>query len=536
MEAVLALIPLAVLVIGVVVLIARALTSKTDRVEDGNDLIAYLILAIAMIVAGFALANLARTAFPGDRFVFDPADELATSLSALVVSLPFLAYFWARQQRRRATYPRSAGWVVYLTIIELVFLIAFVITAVELLDSLFDGRSSINWTGAIVFGGILALHEVAAHRTPPATQTGELRRVIGSAIGLITAVVGTVGLLGAGVLDALYESLREPGSGSSFSPWIAITVVGWPIWAYRWLPRWEDPRGVPRQVWLVVTTVGSLIFTIGAVTSILVLVILFWFSSTASAGAHFEPVPILAAMAIVGGLVWAIHRREFRGERHDPLRAYEYLMSGVGLAAMSISAITLTLVAFSGEVIVGNESGDVLAIAAVLLVSVAVWWWFANRHRQGTAVDETGAWPRRVYHLGAGVIFGLFAAGSLIAVLFTLLQRVLGDSQGSLLEPATALVFTGLPTWYLLWTYGRERDLRPTVEKARPFQVTVICSHPGLLADRFPENANMKVVYRGDPDGPIDDDMADEIVAAVANTSSIVWVDADGFRLTRVAQ
>ena len=534
MAGVLALIPLAILVLGVVVLIARALTSKTDRAEDGNDLVAYLILAISMIVAGFALANLASTAFPGDRFVFDPADELATSLSALVVSTPFLAYFWVRQQRRRTEYPRSAGWVVYLTIIELVFVIAFVIAAIDFLDGLFDSRSSVNWTGVVVFGGIVAFHEFAARRTPPATQTGELRRVIGAAIGLITAIIGTVGFLGAGVLDALYESLRESGSGSSFSPWVAIMVVGWPIWAYRWLPDWEDRGGVPRQVWLVITTVGSLLVTIGTLTSISVLAIQFWFSSTAPAGAHFEPVPILAALAIVGALVWAIHRRELSGERTDPLRAYEYLLSGAGLATISASAIALTLVAFSGEVIVGNESGDVLAIATVLLVAVGVWWWFANRHQEGTAEVELAAWPRRVYHLGAGVIFGLVAAGSLIAVLFNLLQRALGDGQGSILEPGAALIFTGLPTWYLLWSYGRDRDLRPETTVAPPFNVTVICSHPGLLAARFPDNANMKVVYRGDQEGLIDESMAEEIVEAVAGVSSIVWVDSDGFRLTRV--
>ena len=534
MAGVLALIPLAILVLGVVVLIARALTSKTDRAEDGNDLVSYLILAISMIVAGFALANLASTAFPGDRFVFDPADELATSLSALVVSVPFLGYFWLRQQRRRIEYPRSAGWVVYLTIIEAVFLIAFVVAAVDFLDGLFDSRASLNWTGTVVFGGILVFHELAVRRTPPATQTGELRRVIGSAIGLITAVIGTVGFLGGGALDALYESLREPPGGSSFSPWLAILLVGWPIWAYRWLPEWEDPDGVPRQVWLAITSVGSLLVTIGTLTSMSVLAIQFWFSNTAPAGAHFEPVPILAALAIVGVVVWGIHRRELKGERRDPLRAYEYIASGAGLATMSASAIALTLVAFSGEVIVGNESGDVLAIATVLLVAVGVWWWFANRHLTGPPDVEMAAWPRRVYHLGAGVIFGLVAAGSLIAVLFNLLQRALGDGQGSILEPSAALVFTGLPTWYLLWSYGRDRDLRPAPAVAPPFNVTVICSHPGLLAARFPDNANMKVVYRGDQEGLIDDDMADEIVEAVAGVSSIVWVDGDGFRLTRV--
>jgi hypothetical protein len=66
---------------------------------------------------------------------------------------------------------------------------------------------------------------------------------------------------------------------------------------------------------------------------------------------------------------------------------------------------------------------------------------------------------------------------------------------------------------------------------SRPFAVTVICSHPGTLATRFPEEATVRVLYRGDDVGMIDDEMAASIVAAVDGRSSLVWVDGDGFRL-----
>jgi hypothetical protein len=61
--------------------------------------------------------------------------------------------------------------------------------------------------------------------------------------------------------------------------------------------------------------------------------------------------------------------------------------------------------------------------------------------------------------------------------------------------------------------------------------VTIIASHPGMIATRFPEQARLKVIHRGDDAGTIDDETAEAIVAAVNNRPSLVWVDEDGFRV-----
>jgi hypothetical protein len=58
----------------------------------------------------------------------------------------------------------------------------------------------------------------------------------------------------------------------------------------------------------------------------------------------------------------------------------------------------------------------------------------------------------------------------------------------------------------------------------------VICSHPGNLAALFPAEATLRVIYRGDGAGTIDEEMASAIVTAVGGTSSLVWVDETGFR------
>jgi hypothetical protein len=68
-------------------------------------------------------------------------------------------------------------------------------------------------------------------------------------------------------------------------------------------------------------------------------------------------------------------------------------------------------------------------------------------------------------------------------------------------------------------------------EVVTPFPVTVICAHPGPIATRFPKQARLTVIHRADGIGNIDEDRADEIVAAVGHQPSLVWVDDDGFRV-----
>ena len=53
-----------------------------------------------------------------------------------------------------------------------------------------------------------------------------------------------------------------------------------------------------------------------------------------------------------------------------------------------------------------------------------------------------------------------------------------------------------------------------------------------MVSTLFSDKARVRVLYRGDDEGVITDDMAETIVAEVDNKSSIVWVDAEGFRLT----
>jgi Domain of unknown function (DUF5671) len=530
------LVPLLVLlaiVLAVVAVMQRVMGKSPQKPGEGADIIPYLLLALAMGVAGFALADLASTAFPGERFVFDPASELATSLAALVVSVPFAVFFWRRQARRRLLHPSAVGWALYLSLMELVFLTAFVVSAVQFLDGLFSDGPLQAWTGTVVFGAMVVFHEIATDRTPPHTDSdaGELPRVLGSAIGWVTVVVGLAGTLGQGLLALAYESLTET-IAVEWSPWVAIAVVGVAVWVYKWVRPWPGDLGVPRLSWATMVSIGSLSAALGWATAIGVLFIQYLFSEAAPAGEQFENLPMFAAIALVGLGSWLWHRRPLGEARSNALRAYEYAMSGIGLISSVSLAIALTVTVFEGDLIVGGDSGDVMSIAFSLVVAILVWRFFDGRWRRGEPEFEATAWPRRIHNLGLGILFGLVAAGSLITSIFVLLRRVLdGAGQGSLLTPAATLIFTGLAAWYLLAAYVRDRVYAEDEEVIAPFDVTIVTSHPGLVATRFPKQARLTVIHRGDDAGVIDDEMADSIVAEVANRPSLVWVDQDGFRV-----
>lgn len=519
------LLVLAGVVLAVVAVVQRTMKKGEDK-GGGADILAYLMLALSMGVTGFALVELANTAFPGNRFVFDPANSVATSVASIIVAAPFLVYFWRRQSTRRLTYPKSAGWTLYLALMELVFLTAFVVATVTVIHAVVSGDGPTGWPAPAIFGAVVVFHEIAARRSPPRSDAAELHRVVGSAIGLITASIGLAGTLAA-VFTRIF-ALPDIG----FDPWLAMLLVGAPIWVYRWLVKWPTDPALPRLAWTVAVSIVSFGLTVGAASGIGVLSLQYIFGVTASAGQHFEPIPLLLAILLTELGVWLVHRRSLGMARANRLRAYEYGAAAIGLVGAVTGAVMLTVLAFGQAPIVGGGVNEVIAVTVGLLVSLSVWLWFSRRHERGDPGEEATAWPRRLYNLGLGVVLGLVGAGALITTLFILLRRLLGDGEStSVLVPVAILVYTGATAWYLLAAYTRDREAASLQEVTTPFEVTIICSHPGVIATKFAPQARLQVIHRGDGVGVIGEDMADEIVAAVDNHPSLVWVDEDGFRV-----
>jgi hypothetical protein len=334
------------------------------------------------------------------------------------------------------------------------------------------------------------------------------------------------------LLELGYEALGGTTRDLGFDPWLGMLIVATPIWWYRWRTAWESEPETPRVSWTIAVCVIALAVAVGAATSLFVMVLQFMFAETPPAGSHFETLPVGLALTATGLVVWQAHRRGLGSAKDLSRHVYQYAMASIALITAVTMLVLLTVAALDTNMIVGGGTADVITFATTLLVALSVWLWFDRRAGRADGEGRALSWPRRIYTLGLGGAFALVAAGALITTLFILLRRLLvEDAQGSILVPASILAYTGIAAWYLLAIYFRERASSPPVDYIAPFQVVIVCSHPGMLATRFPEEAKLRVIYRDDQEGVIGDEMADEIVATVANRASLVWVDQSGFRV-----
>ncbi|MEA1902520.1 MAG: DUF5671 domain-containing protein [Actinomycetota bacterium] len=516
--------------VGIIAAVRRVMAKRETSAPSG-DIVAYLLLALAVGTAAFSLAELAEAAFPGDSFISDVETQVATALAGLVVAGPVAWVLWRRQAERRRASPGEAGWVVYLAIIEVVFMTGFAIAAFSVINFLVGDGDSPAWINAIVFAGVILLHEVAVRRSPPPTDGAELYRIIGSAIGLITTSIGLAGLI-YWVLDQIYGSLAATSSSADVGIWLAFLIVGAPIWAYRWWTSWSDEPSLARKTWLVITSVLGLGVAIGSATSIAVLTALFLFSETDSAATHFAALPGIIGTGTVAAFVWAHHGRRMGDERTAPIQMYGYAMAAIGLSAAIGAATGLATIAFAPADFINDPAPFVISATAILVVGLLVWGRFWSQAQGVPRELEAGTTPRRLYLVGFAVVTGLVSASALIGTLFVLFQLLIsGESSDTLAVQASLFVFSGLATWHLLRNSAGDRDLIESPEVLTPFDVTIICSHPGMIATVFPDEARLRVIYRGDEAGVITDDMAQAIVEDIDNISSIVWVDDTGYRV-----
>ena len=527
---------LLLIVVGVIVGVVRVLARRKGRGDSDGGLIPYALLAVAVGITIFALAQLGRAAFPGVNIISSQGTRVASALAGLVVGAPFAFILWRRQAERRKISPDSSDWPLYLTAAEAILTTSLVVVLVRLLDwLLLDGARS-SWTDVIILGAAVGFHEWAAQEDPPGSDIAEGPRVIGSAIGLITAAIGLGGLLW-GLLEYLYGTLFATAGRFDIGVSLLLLVVGLPLWIYRWHRSWPGEPGTPRKTWLVITSAAGLSTAIGAVLAMVIGVVLFVLGDTDPAGSHFEFFPGAISITAVALAIWAHHRGHLgrvASRRDDTLRSYEYIMAALGLSFAVGSLTALFAVAFGpADMVRDDRSAVILSTAIVALAAAAVWFSFWAKCQLADRATESVAHPRRVYVLGMAVIGGLVAVQALIATLFVVFQIVLGldPNQFTLATEGPLAVFASLATLHLLRVNKAERALRASAEVVMPFNVTVICSHPGQLAALFPKDATMRVLYRKDEVGMVSDEMAEAIVEAVANQDSLVWVGHGDFEV-----
>jgi hypothetical protein len=528
-------------IVGLVVLGARAWSKRAQAGDqNGVDIIPYLLLALAVGTAGFTLAALARASLSTDQLAGRPTGEIAGALAGLVVSAPIAFLLWRRQARRRTTQLEAAGWPIYLALIELTFLTAFFIAVGHLAQVLFGDETGADWTDLVVYGGIVAFHWWAGRRDPPQGDAGELPRLVGSGVSLVALGVGLIGTL-TWLFSLAYESFGDPADMPDLAMPLALLVVAGPVWAYRWLPVWGEEPGPLRNFYLGLATTVTLTISIGAVVAIIASSLTFLLGDPGPASEHFRDFPLTLAVLIGAGALWLHHVRRLGLGRTRARRGYEYAMSAIGLGGLVGSSVALVDAAFTPALAGTNSAGTLLTLGTVVIASGWVWLHFWRRAQSALATaeaEEAGALPRRFYLVGMAIVLGLTAAGALIAVLVIVFRAFLGEVEataGSLRVPITLTIVSGLATWHLV-DQLRDDGARRVEGKVQPFDVTVVCSHAGNLWELFPKEAKVRVLYRNDTAGVVDEEMAAAIVSAVDGASSFVWVDQDGFRVAPARQ
>jgi hypothetical protein len=522
-----------VVVGGVIAVVVRVVRGR-DRQEDesGLDLIPYLILALAVGTAGFSLAALARASLTPDRLIGRPTGELAGALAGLVVAGPIAFLLWRRQARRRKAFPATPGWPVYLTIVELVFLIAFLAAVAQMAGFLAGDGDQAEWTDLFIYGGIVGFHWWTGRREQPQGEIADLPRLVGSGVALVALTIGLIGTL-EWLFSVAYDALWGLGEIPDPAVPIALTVAGGAIWARRWLPTWDEKPGVLRNFYLGFVTAFSLTMTIGAGVTMIAALLTFVFGEGGPAEGHFDAFPLALSFSIVGWALWYHHRHRLGTGRSGGRRGYEYAMAATGLGALVGSTTALVDTAFTPTLTGTNSGSPLIVLGCAVIAAGWVWLTFWRKAQAAPRAEEVRTVPRRVYLIGMAIILGLTAAGAMIAALVVVFRALLGEPEAdaaSLRVPLMLTLTAGLATWHL-FDQIRADGVRLKATELKPFDVTVICSHPGPLANLLPDEARVRVIYRGDGEGTIDEETATAIVAVVDGRSSLVWVDEDGFRV-----
>jgi len=519
---------LAAIVVGAIVL-ARALASKSQSV--GADLVAYALLAIFVGGLVWSLLLLARAAFPAPGLIGRGSQaELAGALAGIIVAGPVAYILWRRQDKRRSEFPDSSGWSVYLALTDAVYLTWMVVYATQILVALLGDGDFPRITDVLIIGGVVALHEWASRVDQPGGNISQIHRVVGSFIGLTTLAAG-VGWILFWILDRIYSSFAATAGSSQLAVGVSLALVGGVVWFVRWLTPWRQPADGTKYTYLVLVVTGSLIAAVTAATALVVLVVVYLLDQPDSPAQHFEAVPGILAVLATAFLVWFHHRPGFGEQRNDAERAYQYLTAAIGLGTAIGAGTALGRILSETDSLIDNVAAAGISLVIVFAVGAVVWWLFWSEAQAAPRTEEAASLPRKFYVIGLAVILGLVTAGAVVGVLLYIFQSLFGlDPQPSTLATELTLaVLAGAATFHLITQNRADSELRGK-PGSRPYQLTVICSHPGPLASRLSKEATLRIIHRGDGVGTITDEMADAIVEQTRGFDSIIWVDQDSFQ------
>lgn len=521
----------------------RRAGERGDHATSVRRLFVYgLMFATLMLAAAGTTTVLQEVLAPTDD-EDARSSALALGLALVIVAGPayaLLLRFAGRRLRESQDERRSFGWVAYLDLSLLVSLIVTIVATQILFEGVVGARAF--EAGAIVpvvvWGGVWAMHWFwmrAAYGLP-----GDLHLAAGSVTGLITLAIGVGGIVytaGDAVYTSVVEELPTGHEAPELGRWLIAAALGAAVWSWHWLARYRHAER--SDLWhthvVVVGALGGLLASIAAaaVTGYWTLV---WFVGDATDTAardHFEYVIAAAvAVGVVGATCWQYHRWVLQigdaVERTEPLRTYDYVMSGTGLVA-AVVAGTLALVAAieaitpETEEVVTSVANRVILAGVLGAIGVPLWlmFWTRLRHEVATGpAAELGSMVRRTYLVLLFGVGGVVVLVGLVNVLYVAIEDLLDGTLGSQTLRSMRVALSLLVTvtgvaWYHLVVFRSDRATPTTAEPPVPLPAP---KHVLLIAPRDPE---------------LTDRLVDELVAA-SGADVETWYRADSVPVPHV--
>lgn len=539
------LVLLLLVLIGFVVALPFILLARRRTTSQGTspaEIVTYLILAVATLVTTNSISSLLEIVMPGDGVLIAGADDLALSLSTLIVAGVVAVALWIAMERTTTDLARPPREL-YLAVVNAVSMAVVAVGAIRVLLWAVGvtGFEPSALADMAAFGGAWFLHE--RFRRPP-EELDELRQVAGALLGLGLASAGTFGILFAS-FDAVVSSGQviagDGGLSELLRTSLVLLVVGVPFFWWFWLRGLAGRPGTWRNGYALLVSITA---WFSAFTALAILLNRILQRALDVGGDGSATISASAATTIVGGLVYWHHRPVLGRERNQSIRIVEYVLSAIGLIAGSGAIVTLASILgdnlFGAGSVITNDSRLALGALVVLILSaLAVWrYWVRALQLAGDPAEANSA-PRRATILILRVGYFLVGAGALIVVLYLLLRAALDGDGSGLSEGLTVavplVVVSGLMVWHLAEQRTKPApgaEATETVAAARKLgTITVVATDPGPLPKMI---HGMRFLKRGDGIGVVDQSRADEIVSAltsVTTSAAMITVDTDGFSI-----
>ena len=558
--------------------------SGGEQIRVGARRLYFYVVSFAslmMWVNGAALVGqfVLDAVFGGDVAISSDTG-LAAGASILVVGLPLWAFHWRYVQRAADDAAAERGSLirkVYLYAALAVSAAVASFVAVMLLRWILGAEDFDGYyiAGLLAWAPVWAYHWRVEERerqgqgqdAPDALAIRRLYVYAAALAGLAALAIGAgrvaylLLLEGYNALAGVALLAGDAGLWSDETRGMAcLALVGGGVWGLHWLWMARGDYGSElRQVYLYLFAIFGGAATALSALGVILRQTLVWIFGAATGVADpgdFEFLPGAIAGVSVGAALWAYHRDRARreaiahygassGQARSSQRVYDYMLAGIGTAALAVAIFTLvnTLLklaaAASGDVIVGGDLWRAPIATAIALTALGapIWgyyWRKIQRRALAADGDERVSVARRIFifaALGAGALSLL---GSVSALLYALIRDALelSVSASTLADAAAPVGVIAAAAAFLpyYWAaYARDRAETPDDALDSVADVVADVSDADATADDAPDimpatpRKEVALLAGSDAEG-----LARELEAALGySVSTLRWADAD---------